>query len=221
MATILIIEDNENIRVEVSEFFRMNGFETCSPEGFSYVEKIAVSTDAVLLDINLENYNGFDICKKIRKVSNVPILFVTCRDSEEDELHAMNIGGDDYIRKPYSLPVLLAKVKRMVERNKENHTEELWVGEVCLNLVNNELRLKEEILELTKNEMKILYHLFMNKNCVVTKDELIEHLWENKLYVDENILNVNLSRLRKRLSDIGCKDFIETIPKAGYRICSP
>jgi two-component system, OmpR family, response regulator protein BraR/BceR len=217
MAVILIIEDNLNICKEVSTYFRGNGFDTiCGdalPDG-----NLPETVDAVLLDINLKNTDGFDICKRIRRVSDVPILFVTGRDSEEDELKAMALGGDDYIRKPYSLPVLLAKVRRMLERVSVQDPVAFQSGDVCFNAVTGQLMAGSQVMELSKNEIKVLYCLFIHKNCVVSKDELIEYLWDNKLYVDENILNVNLSRLRKRLTEFGYPDLIETVYKKGYRI---
>jgi DNA-binding response OmpR family regulator len=218
MPTVLVIEDNENIRFEVSDFFRRNGFEAYGPEDLTNIVKLTAKADAILLDINLNGEDGLELCKRIREISNVPILFVTARDREEDELLALTLGGDDYIRKPYSLPVLLAKVKRMLERSNRNQSNILTLGEISLNLINNQLSLENKEMELPKNEMKILTYLFLNKDNVVKKDELIEYLWENKAYVDENILNVNLSRLRKRLTDVGIGDLIETVPKQGYRI---
>lgn len=218
MSTVLIIEDNVNIRLEVSDYFIRNGFQTICPMEIKILDQLVKRADAVLLDINLEEEDGFCICKRLREISRIPILFVTGRDSERDELQAMSIGGDDYIRKPYSLPILLAKVRRMLERNNMDYLEELVLDEACLNIVKSQLKLGSELLELSKNETKLLSCLFVNQNRIISRDEFIEFLWENKLYVDENIFNVNLSRLRKRLSDIGYPDFIETVPKSGYRI---
>ena len=215
---ILVIEDNENIRIEVSEFFKQNCFNVISPKVFTDIDKLAEAADIVLLDINLNELNGFDICKSIRRLCNVPVLFVTGRSSEEDELKAMELGGDDYVRKPYSLPVILAKVNRMLQRNSTESPEGLKAGDAVLNIVMGQLSIGKQTLELSKNEVKILYYLFINKSGVVDKDELIEYLWDNKLYVDENILNVNISRLRRRLAHIGYKEFIETVPKKGYRL---
>jgi DNA-binding response OmpR family regulator len=229
MSSVLIIEDNLNIVLEVSEYFKKNGFDAKCPASFQYSDIIAEKADVILLDINLDGEDGLDICRKIRESSNVPILFVTGREREEDELRALSLGGDDYIRKPYRLPVLLAKVNRILERyriyqsdcsNDANRiqSDELAIGNHILNIVKSQLTLGQETIDLSKNEMKILYYLFLNKDRIISKDELIEYLWENKLYVDENILNVNLSRLRKRLAGIGYKDYITTVPKAGYQI---
>lgn len=217
MSTILIIEDNENIRLEISEYFKKNSFHTICPTQFQNIIDLLKRADVILLDINLDGDDGFSICKKVREISAIPILFVTGRESETDELKAMTLGGDDYIRKPISLPILHAKVRRIIERN-ENHLEEFVLYDASLNVVKSQLKLGNELLELSKNEMKLLSCLFLNKNRIVSQDEFIEFLWDNKLYVDENIFNVNLSRLRKRLSNIGYPDFIETIPKVGYRI---
>lgn len=216
--SILIVEDNENICIEISKFFQKNGFYIYIAKNLKDIENIIDKIHVVLLDINLCEEDGFAICKTIRKVSNVPIIFVTGRNSEEDELRAMALGGDDYIRKPYSLPILLSKVKRIIYRSKQDNIEELSIKDVTINLVMGQLKAGDKVLEISKNEMKILYYFFLNKGRIIEKDELIEYLWNNKFYVDENILNVNLSRLRKRLGDIGYNDFIETIPKKGYRI---
>lgn len=164
-----------------------------------------------MLDINLEEISGFDVCREIRKWSGTPILFVTARERDVDELCAMECGGDDYIRKPYSLAILLAKVKRMLQR-ADSMAEEIVVGEVHLHIVQAQICYREQVLELSKNELKILYFLFRSRGEAVAKDALIEYLWENKFFVDENILNVNLSRLRKRLGDIGLKTLIQTVP---------
>ena len=201
MSTILIIEDNENIRLEISEYFKKNSFHTICPTQFQNIIDLLKRADVILLDINLDGDDGFSICKKVREISAIPILFVTGRESETDELKAMTLGGDDYIRKPISLPILHAKVRRMIERN-ENHLEEFVLYDASLNVVKSQLKLGNELLELSKNEMKLLSCLFLNKNRIVSQDEFIEFLWDNKLYVDENIFNVNLSRLRKRLSNI-------------------
>ena len=211
---IMIIEDNRTIRGELCVFFEKNEFTPVETGDFTTVEQVVaavrkVEPKLILLDINLEEISGFDVCREIRKWSGTPILFVTARERDVDELCAMECGGDDYIRKPYSLAILLAKVKRMLQR-ADSMAEEIVVGEVHLHIV--------QVLELSKNELKILYFLFRSRGEAVAKDALIEYLWENKFFVDENILNVNLSRLRKRLGDIGLKTLIQTVPKYGYRI---
>lgn len=219
---IMIIEDNRTIRGELCVFFEKNEFTPVETGDFTTVEQVVAAVrkaepKLILLDINLEEISGFDVCREIRKWSDTPILFVTARERDVDELCAMECGGDDYIRKPYSLAILLAKVKRMLQR-ADSMAEEIVVGEVHLHIVQAQICYREQVLELSKNELKILYFLFRSRGEAVAKDALIEYLWENKFFVDENILNVNLSRLRKRLGDIGLKTLIKTVPKYGYRI---
>lgn len=219
---IMIIEDNRTIRGELCVFFEKNEFTPVETGDFTTVEQVVaavrkVEPKLILLDINLEEISGFDVCREIRKWSGTPILFVTARERDVDELCAMECGGDDYIRKPYSLAILLAKVKRMLQR-ADSMAEEIVVGEVHLHIVQAQICYREQVLELSKNELKILYFLFRSRGEAVAKDALIEYLWENKFFVDENILNVNLSRLRKRFGDIGLKTLIQTVPKYGYRI---
>lgn len=219
---IMIIEDNRTIRGELCVFFEKNEFTPVETGDFTTVEQVVAAVrkaepKLILLDINLEEISGFDVCREIRKWSDTPILFVTARECDVDELCAMECGGDDYIRKPYSLAILLAKVKRMLQR-ADSMAEEIVVGEVHLHIVQAQICYREQVLELSKNELKILYFLFRSRGEAVAKDALIEYLWENKFFVDENILNVNLSRLRKRLGDIGLKTLIQTVPKYGYRI---
>lgn len=219
---IMIIEDNRTIRGELCVFFEKNEFTPVETGDFTTVEQVVaavrkVEPKLILLDINLEEISGFDVCREIRKWSGTPILFVTARERDVDELCAMECGGDDYIRKPYSLAILLAKVKRMLQR-ADSMAEEIVVGEVHLHIVQAQICYREQVLELSKNELKILYFLFRSRGEAVAKDALIEYLWENKFFVDENILSVNLSRLRKRLGDIGLKTLIQTVPKYGYRI---
>ena len=219
---IMIIEDNRTIRGELCVFFEKNEFTPVETGDFTTVEQVVaavrkVEPKLILLDINLEEISGFDVCREIRKWSGTPILFVTARERDVDELCAMECGGDDYIRKPYSLAILLAKVKRMLQR-ADSMAEEIVVGEGHLHIVQAQICYREQVLELSKNELKILYFLFRSRGEAVAKDALIEYLWENKFFVDENILNVNLSRLRKRLGDIGLKTLIQTVPKYGYRI---
>ncbi|MDD5934247.1 MAG: response regulator transcription factor [Clostridiales bacterium] len=222
MSTIAIIEDNQNIQIELSNFFQEHKYETVwvdCHDPMVQLEPLLLNQQiqAILLDINLYELDGFEICKKIRRKSQVPILFVTCREDDLDEIKALQIGGDDFIRKPYRLPVLLAKVERMVERSQIS-SNCMYAGDVYLDVAKGQIVTKEDSIELSKNELKILYCLFHNQDQIISKDKLIEYLWENKLYVDENILNVNLSRMRKRLGEIGLSEFIRTVPKQGYTL---
>lgn len=219
MNTIAIIEDNQTVREEISSYLQRQGFHTIIPEDFSNIPSVLEESvaDLLLLDINLGHFDGYALCREIRRKSQIPIIFVTGRSSDLDELKGITLGGDDYIRKPYNLPVLLARICRLLSRSSQVQ-ESLEFSGVVLNLVLGQIRHGDSILDLSKNEIKILYYLFLNQDCPVPRDDLIEFLWESKLYVDENILNVNLSRLRKRLAGIGLTNFIRTIPGTGYQL---
>lgn len=219
MNTIAIIEDNQTVREEISSYLNRQGFLTIMPEDFSDITSVleASGADLLLLDINLGSLDGYALCREIRRKSQIPIIFVTGRSSDMDELKGITLGGDDYIRKPYNLPVLLARIRRLLSRSSQIQ-ESLEFSGVVLNLVLGQIRYGDSTLDLSKNEIKILYYLFLNQDCPVPRDDLIEYLWESKLYVDENILNVNLSRLRKRLAGIGLTNFIRTIPGTGYQL---
>lgn len=225
---ILIIEDNPNIREELSHYLSLNGHLSAGPEDFSCAQEELFTQvvklmeenpiELLLLDINLEGCDGLKLCREIRNISTLPIIFVTGRTDETDELSSILMGGDDFIRKPYSLPVLLARINRILARKNQAPAESVCAGSSSLNVLMGQISCHGETLELSKNEVKILYYLFLNKGHVVSKDSLIEYLWENKFYVDENILNVNLSRLRRRLKEIGLQDLIITVPKQGLMV---
>ncbi len=231
------MEDNENIRTELASCFRDHGYETMgfggdpgggipeevSPEENSPAEAVLAGNilswkpDMILLDINLGNLDGFLLCRLIRKQSDVPVIFVTGRDGEWDELRGIRLGGDDFVRKPYSLPVLLARVERIFQRSRAG-SGELRVGEAVLSLARGQISFGGRTLELSPKEFQMLYFLCLNQGRTVSRDALVEYLWENKMYVDENVLNVNLSRLRRRLADVGLQDLIRTVPRQGYRV---
>jgi two-component system response regulator protein BraR/BceR len=223
VSTIYIIEDNENIRWELRDFLQRNGYETVCPADPEELPSLLSKkpADLILLDIRLGSArDGFELCRDIRKSWDVPVIFITGLDREEDELRGLSSGGDDFIRKPYSLNVLLLRVKRLIERSK-NPSEILTHGDLTLYIVRGQLQYKEQTLDLSGNELRILYYLWIHYPHLVSRDELIEYLWENKLYVDENILSVNLSRMRKRLEGIGLKDLIHTVHRQGYRLNMP
>ncbi|WP_187374310.1 response regulator transcription factor [Murimonas intestini] len=225
---ILIVEDNPNIREELSRCLSLNGHSSAGPadfnctqeELFDQVRKLMEENpvELLLLDINLQECDGLKLCREIRSISTLPIIFVTGRADETDELSGILMGGDDFIRKPYSIPVLMARVNRILARKSQAPAESVFAGCASLNVLMGQISAHGATLELSKNEVKILYYLFLNKGHIVSKDSLIEYLWENKFYVDENILNVNLSRLRRRLKEIGLQDLIITVPKQGLMV---
>lgn len=217
---ILIIEDDDKIRQELQLLLEEEGYHTSAITHFESTIKEVQDGDyqLILLDINLPIQNGYDICKEIKKTSNIPILFVTSRDSEEDELRSIISGGNDFIRKPYNKIILLEKIKRALVNNNPIHYRELKVGEVTLDLHLSILKYRQQEVELTRNEFRILYYFFQNAHRVITKEELIEYLWNDKYYLDENILTVNINRLRKKAEEIGLDNFIKTVHGQGYQL---
>ena len=213
---ILIIEDEENIRNELKNLLEKEGYQVSLVTEFTKNLNLKENPDLILLDINLPNENGFQICKTIRQTSKVPIIFVTSSQKEEDELKSIITGGNDFITKPYNKLILLEKIKRAL--NKKDSKEIMEVKGVVLDPYKSEVSYKERKIELTRNEFRILYYFFLNKNKVLSKEELIEHLWNDKYYLDETILLVNINRLRKKLETIGVKDFIKTVRGKGYSL---
>lgn len=220
MRKIIIVEDDEVIREELEEFLNRYGYEVKAPEGFNniieYIE--GENPSLVLLDINLPVFDGYYICREIRKTSDVPIIIVTSRDSEVDELISMNLGADDFITKPYNLEILLFRINNILKRTYGNLKTNniLNYREFSLNLSNVTVVYRDKSLELTKNEMKILSILINNKGSIVKRDSLIEDLWKSDYFVDDSTLTVNINRLRKKLEEIGIENVIETRRGLGY-----
>ena len=215
---ILIIEDDLKIRRELDTLLVSNGYTVEAITNFSNIldELKNYKYDLILLDINLPGLDGFEIAKNVRKESNVPIIFVTSRSSDEDELKSIITGGNDFITKPYNKLILLEKIKRAL--NKKDSKEIMEVKEVVLDPYKSEVSYKGEVIELTRNEFRIIYYFFLNKDKVLSKEELIEYLWNDKYYLDESILLVNINRLRKKLETIGVKYFIKTVRGKGYSL---
>lgn len=220
MKKILIIEDDEVIREELQNFLIKYGYEVKAPVEFNniiqYVEK--ENAHLILLDINLPEFDGYYICREIRKTSDVPIIIVTSRDSEVDELISMNLGADDFITKPYNTEILLARITNILKRTYGNFKTNniLNYRDFNLNLLNATVIYKDKFLELTKNEVKILSYLINNKGNIVKRDLLMEYLWKSDYFVDDSTLTVNINRLRKKLQEIGIENPIETRRGLGY-----
>lgn len=203
MKRIWIIEDDEAIRTELKTLLRANGYLTVD----------AQPCDLILMDVNLPGENGFARCRKLRQSTDTPVIFLTARDTPEDELLAFGVGGDDFIRKPYNSAVLLARIGRML---KSTGNDTLTVRGLTLDLPGMKAVYNGTTVELTKNETRILWCLMRKELC--TRDELIEDLWTNGMYIDGNTLYVNIGRLREKLERIGAKDFIRTVRGVGYRL---
>mgnify|MGYP005839205869 FL=1 len=220
MKRILIIEDDEKLRCELETFLNKNGFVATSLNKFdNAVEDILnEKADLLLLDINLPYTDGEFICKEIRKTSNVPIIMVTSRDNEMDELLSLNYGADQYVTKPYNIQILLAKIVGLLKRNQNagNNPDKIDCGEFILNTAGRIIEKEDNKVELTKNEYKILEYLVLHRQQVISRDEIMDYLWESEEFVDDNTLNVNIKRLRTKLEELGLIDQIETRRGQGY-----
>ncbi|MDD5899517.1 MAG: response regulator transcription factor [Lachnospiraceae bacterium] len=203
MKRIKIIEDDDAIRTELKTLLSTNGYQPVE-EGIC---------DLILMDVNLPGESGYALCRKLRQTSDTPVIFLTARDTPEDELLAFGVGGDDFIRKPYNSSVLLARIGRIL---KSAGNETMTIRGLTLDLPGMKAVFEGNSIELTKNETRILWCLMQKELC--TRDELIEDLWTNGMYIDGNTLYVNIGRLREKLVQIGAKDFIRTVRGVGYRL---
>lgn len=217
---IAIVEDDMKIREELSKLLKNNGYEVISFNEFESIPLQIKNSEAnlVLLDINLPFENGYEICRKIKEDRNIPIIFVTSRDSTEDEIMSIKVGGIDFITKPYDTIILLEKIKRAINLSNPMNFKEITKKGYTLDLHLSLLKYGDKEIELTRNEFRILYYFFMNDNRVISKEELLEKLWNDKYYLDENILLVNINRLRKKAEEIGIKDLLENVRGKGYKL---
>ena len=215
---LLIVEDDFKIREELKILLESEGYQVEVIASFQNIiqDIIGKEYDLLLLDINLPNENGFTICKEIKKHKQAPIIFVTSRNTEEDELNSILSGGDDFVVKPYNKYILLEKIRRALKLNDPTRHKELAVHDVLLDLHLSKVKYQEKEVELTRNEFRILYYLFLHVGQVLSKEKLTQYLWNDEYYLDETILLVNINRLRKKLEDIGLNDFVKTKRGVGY-----
>lgn len=222
MFKIIVVEDDREIREELTILLQNSGYEVNAIAEFDNVaEKILENQPhLVLLDINLPNKSGYEICSKVRAKSKVPIIFVTSRNNSMDELKGIMLGGDDYIEKPYNVPILLARIQSLLNRIYANENKEsvLEYKGIELNLLKSTVRFEGKELELTKNEVKTLHYFFSNKDKIIARADIIDFLWDNGVYADDNSLSVIVTRLRDKLREIGIDDLIETRRGQGYKI---
>lgn len=218
MFNILIVEDDIKLRNELSLFFINNGYQTTLIDDFSNtIESILnINSDLILLDINLPNINGEVILKNLRNKINTPIVIITSRNTEFDELLSINYGADDFITKPFNTQILLARIERLLKKN--NYEEQIKYKDLIIDLSKSSIIKNDEIIDLSKNELKILTHLLNNKNRIVSRDDLMNYLWNTNEFIDDNTLTVNINRLRNKLEFIGYKDVIITKRGQGYII---
>ena len=222
MYRILIVEDDEGIAQGVEKQISGWGFEVRCVVDFRNVlgEFSAFDPQLVLLDIGLPFYNGYHWCSEIRKISNVPIIFLSSASDNMNIVMAMNMGGDDFITKPYDSNVLIAKIQALLRRTYDFSAAPAVMRHrgATLNMDDATLSFEGEKIDLTKNEYRILQALLEKKGKVVSRDSLMQKLWESDEFVDENTLTVNVTRLRKKLSAAGLEDFITTKVGMGYLI---
>lgn len=220
MDKILIGEDDEKLREELKIFLDRNGYDTVILDKFDNpVEDILkINPNLVLLDINLPYFDGEYICKELRKKSNVPIIMLTSRDNEIDELISLNYGADQYVTKPYNIQILLAKINGLLKRSKNSDATQTLIDckEFVLDISKSIIENGNNKIELTKNELKILHYLVMNRGKIVSRDEIMDYLWDSESFIDDNTLTVNIKRLRVKLEELGVKDIIETKRGQGY-----
>lgn len=220
MHKILLVEDDEIIRQQVKKLLEQWGFEVALVEDFMDVLGVFVKSEPhlVLMDIGLPLFNGYHWCQEIRKISKVPIMFLSSRDQAMDIVMAINMGADDFVTKPFDNNVLLAKVQGLLRRSYEFGTDQslLEYKGAILNLKSTDLVYEGQTLSLTKNEFQILRVLFEQSGSIVAREDLMRELWNSDLFIDDNTLSVNVARLRKKLEEVGLINFIETKKGIGY-----
>lgn len=219
MKNILIVEDDIELRNELKILLENNNYQVTTITTFTdVVNRInQINPDLILLDLNIPNLNGQLVLKELRKDSNVPVIIVTSKNTEVDEVVSMSYGADDYITKPYNPTILLLHIEAIFKRI-DGESNIITYHNIKLNLSNGTIKNGEYELTLTKNEQKILYYLIKNKGHIVTRDDIINYLWDTEDFIDDNTLTVNINRLRKKLATIKLDNIIETRRGEGYII---
>ena len=218
---IFIVEDDFTIQTQLKTLLSGNGYEARAVTDFAgIIEQFkAFAPHLVLLDIKLPGNNGFEICSQIRSFSDIPIVFVTSSNTDMDELNSIMLGGDAFITKPYNTAILLAKIASLLRRAyASGQTEVLSWNGTDLHLESGFIEYSGRKADLTKNELKILYYLFKNAAKICSRSDIVDFLWDNQLYVDDNALSVNITRIREKLASIGLNGFIKTKHRQGYTL---
>lgn len=222
MYKIFIVEDDEKLKNHIKEYLEKYDFEVYCVNNFKEIDNefIEINPDLVLLDINLPYYDGFYFCRTFRKNSNVPIIITSARNTDTEQIMGIELGADDYIVKPFNLQILLVKIKACLRR-----TYGEYIDKKCISINVNGLTLDEnkfimflddKEIELSKNEFKLIKKLLENKNKVVKREELLEVLWDDSSFVDDNTLTVNVTRVKNKLKEIGIIDAVKTKRGVGY-----
>ncbi len=220
MQTIMIVEDDPVIREELAFLLKNENYQVLNVTDFeTFPEQVYSSCpDLVLLDLGLPGRDGLSLCAAIREIA--PIIVVTSRTSTLDELRALNLGSDDYVTKPYNIPVLLARIKAVLRRNGGESAEPdiMKAAGLQLSLTKGTVTAAGQTAELTRNELKILAHLMTHAGEIVSRTDLIEALWDSQIYIDDNTLSVNVTRLRSKLEGLGMPNVIKTRRGMGYQL---
>lgn len=219
---LMIVEDDNIILQELNNLLTSYGYE-CITLGEHYEDATNIilhkNPDLILLDINLPGVQGFHICREVRKQSDVPIIMVTSCDTQMDELMGMQVGADDFVTKPFHKQILLARIEALLKRTyKSSKSTVIEHDGIKIYFEQGKVQYKECEAELTRNEMRILNLMIKNVGCIVSRDEMMEELWQSDEFVDDNTLTVNVNRLRHKLDEIGKENFIVTKRGQGYMI---
>lgn len=210
MQRVLIIEDDEKLRKELKIFLENNGYEVIAIEEFHNVleQMKQVSAHLILLDINLPNVDGIYLLKELRKETDIPVIMITSRDNEMDELISMNYGADHYVTKPFHTQILLAKMVAILKRaNGQMEKEKIDCGSFCIHIAKSRIEKDGQMVELTANELKILSILARKRGKIISREEIMNDLWESENFIDDNTLTVNMTRLRNKLETIRTKKY--------------
>jgi len=210
MHRILIVEDDEVIFEELKKLLARNGYETLDGRDN---DNLARDFDCAVLDVGLPGRSGYEICAQIRETKKCPVIFLTSMDKPENELMGFVVGGDDYIRKPFNTAVLLARIARFLKSKAQE--DNIIKGSLCLDTVKMEVKNGEKRIPLSKTEFMVL-KILAESNGIIAQKKIIEKLWDDEAYIDENTLYVNINRLREKLKDIGLDGVIKTMRGAGY-----
>ncbi len=215
---ILIIEDDESVKKELKELLNNAGYEALILEDYdNMLENILkIQPNLILLDINIPSMNGEMLLKILRKVSSIPVIMVTSRVGEIDEVLSMSYGADDYITKPYNPTILLLRIGAVLKRGEKNITDTILYHDILIDVKRGIVKKGHEEVILTKNEMIIFLYLYERRGSIVARDELMTELWNNDEYINDNALTVNISRLRNKFRELGVDNAIETRKGQGY-----
>lgn len=221
MYKIYLVEDDVKIRTELCTLLKRYGYECEFSEVFEHIveDVLQANPHLVLLDLNLPLFDGYYACRQIRKTSNIPIIVVTSKASDADELMSMNLGADDFVTKPYNTQILLSRIASVLKRvyNMES-AKKITYKEAELDASKSIVTCSNQKVELTKNENRILYMLMQKPGEIISREDIMKELWESEEFVDDNTLTVNINRLRKKLEDVGLNEFLITKRGQGYMV---